>query len=302
MSRVRYLKDKIRLYLLFSCLVVAFSLIVLLLPYDTIYLRDRAYLTTFLVTIILCVGVFLVGTLHNFLVWMQGRGLAGSPEGRLVRVMLRSLRYVTRRVGRAFIVFREEAFYLPKLKDKSTTRWAMHILILGGFVLMLILDIVVTVSLDIARYQPMIASDGWAKLWIRDFAFDLVGLMMLLGLVIAAVRRFVLRPKIVKTELPDAASILFLLAVVLGGFILEGMGIAARVPGHESANSFSFVGQVFAALTPVSFAQYYDQAWLIHGVMSALLIAYIPFSRLFHMIATPIAIEYEKLVTAGARR
>ena len=47
---------------------------------------------------------------------------------------------------------------------------------------------------------------------------------------------------------------------------------------------------------PSSVGAYYDQAWLIHGIMSALLIAYIPFSKLFHMIATPVAIEAEKFV------
>jgi nitrate reductase gamma subunit len=30
--------------------------------------------------------------------------------------------------------------------------------------------------------------------------------------------------------------------------------------------------------------------------MSALLIAYIPFSKLFHMIATPVAIEADKML------
>jgi nitrate reductase gamma subunit len=47
---------------------------------------------------------------------------------------------------------------------------------------------------------------------------------------------------------------------------------------------------------PSSWGQYYDQVWLAHGVMSALLIAYIPFSKMFHMIATPIAIEVDKML------
>jgi nitrate reductase gamma subunit len=52
---------------------------------------------------------------------------------------------------------------------------------------------------------------------------------------------------------------------------------------------------------PASVGQYYDQAWLAHGVLSALLIAYIPFSKLFHMIATPIAIEVEKMLPSEVR-
>src|SRR4030066_1659117 len=104
---------------------------------------------------------------------------------------------------------------------------------------MFALDLIVTFSLDILKYEPMIEEDGWAKIWLRDFGFELVGFMMLLGLSRAAVRRFLLRPKILRTELPDAASILFLLAVVLGGFILEGMGIAGHIQDHRENEAYS---------------------------------------------------------------
>jgi hypothetical protein len=89
------------------------------------------------------------------------------------------------------------------------------------------------------------------------------------------------------------------LGVVLGGFILEGIGIAGSIPGHTVNQEYSFVGYALSLVTPSSWGQYYDQAWLIHGVMSALFIAYIPFSKLFHMIATPIAIEAEQMLPSG---
>jgi heterodisulfide reductase subunit E len=302
MSDARYLKDRISLYLLFFGVVLVISLVILLLPYETVYVQDETYLDVFLVVIVACVFVFFLGTLFNVLLWMSGKGLVGTPEGRLLRLLPRTLRFIfSRRFWRILAVFLKDAFYLSKLKGRSFTRWSMHLLILGGFAAMFILDLLVTFSLDFLKYQPMIEDGGWAKLWIRDFGFEIVGLMMLAGLTIAAVRRFILKPKIVRTELPDATSILFLLAVVLGGFILEGIGIAGRIPGHQVDQAYSFVGYAFAQLMPDSAGQYYNQAWLVHGVMSALLIAYIPFSKLFHMIATPIAIEADKMLPSGVR-
>jgi nitrate reductase gamma subunit len=302
MPGTRYLKDRLGLYLLFSAVVALFAAIVLLLPYDTVYVRDRMYLTIFMVTIILCVAVLILGTLFNALLWMRGRGLLSTPERRLLGMIPRVIRFTVRRTGGVASAFAKDALYLSKLKERSLTRWSMHLLILGGFLLMLLLDLVATFSLDIAKYQPMIQNDGWAKLWIRDFGFDLAGLMMLVGLMIAFVRRFVIKPKIVRTELPDAASVLFLLAVVVGGFLLEGMGIAGRIPGHETNQAYSFLGYAFSTAMPASAGEYYDQAWLVHGVMSAFLIAYIPFSKLFHMIATPIAIEVEKTLPSEERQ
>ena len=300
MAEGRYLRDRAWLYALFVLLVAAVSLIILLLPYETVYVRDRAYLGLFLATVVVCVAVFLLGILFNFLLWMRGKGLTGTPEGRLLRTVFRSMRFVlSRRFGRILSVFAKDAFYLSKLKERSLTRWLMHLLILGGFAATFVLDLIVTFSLDILKYQPMIDDDGWAKVWVRDFAFDLTGLMLLVGLLIAAVRRFVIRPDIVRTESADAVSIVFLLAVVLGGFVLEGMGIAGATPGHRVDDTYSFVGYIFSKAMPSSVGQYYDQAWLIHGLMSALLIAYIPFSKLFHMVASPIAIEAEKMLPSG---
>lgn len=299
MSGDRYLKDRLGLYLLLAVLLVLFAAIVLLLPYETVYVRNRTYLSAFLITIIACVVVFTLGITYNALLWMRGSGLVGTPEQRLLKLLPRALAFMCRRFGKTLSVFAKDAVYLSRLKSRSLTRWSMHLLILGGFILMFLLDLITTFSLDIVRYGPMMQDNGWAKLWIRDFGFDLAGAAMLVGLVIAFARRFVLRSKIVRTELPDAVSVIFLMAVVAGGFVLEGMGIAGRIPGHESHQIYSFLGYAISLAMPSSAGQYYDQAWLIHGVMSALLIAYVPFSKLFHMIATPIAIEADKMLPSG---
>lgn len=297
MAEGRYLKERLWLYLLLVGVIAILSAIILVLPYGTVYVQERMYLFFFLATIVICVCVFIMGTVFNALLWMQGKGLTRSPEGRLLRLMGRYARFMlSKSFTKTRAAFARDALYLSKLKGRSGLRWFMHLLILGGFALTFVLDLIVTFSLDLLNYTPMIEEGGWAKIWIRDFAFEVAGLMMLTGLMIAAVRRFVLKPKIVRTELPDAVSIVFLLLVVLGGFVLEGIGIAGSIPGHTVNQEYSFIGYAFSLVTPDSWGQYFDQAWLIHGIMSALFIAYIPFSKLFHMIATPLAIEAEQML------
>lgn len=293
----RYLSERALLYVPFFAMIVFASAIILLLPYDTVYVRDQAYLQMFLVTVVVCTAVFLLGTLHNVLLWMRGKGLVSTPEKRLLCFAGRALRLLfSRMLARALGVFVRDALYLSRLKGRSWSRWFMHIMILGGFVLMFVLDLVVTLSLDVLQYQPMIEESGWAKLWLRDVGFEVAGLMMLIGLSIAAIRRFILKPSIVRTELPDAASIIFLLAVVAGGFVLEGIGIAGTIPGHQENVEYSFLGYAVSVMLPASSGEFYDAAWLVHGIMSALLIAYIPFSKMFHMIASPIAIELDGIM------
>ena len=290
------------LYILLAVVLAAFTSVMLLLPYDTVYVQERAYLQWFLVVIIVSVIVFTLGIVSNALLWMRGNGLVGSPEARLMRTLAKALSLLfSRRMGRLVRVFLKEALYISRLRGLSSFRWFAHLMILGGFVLMLVLDIVVTISMDVFGWEAMISSDGWAKLLVRDLAFEIVGLMMLVGLLMAMVRRFLIRPKQLRTEGADTATLLFLFLVVAGGFVLEGMGIAGGIPGHEANEPYSFVGYAFSLLMPESAGDYYDQAWLVHGVMSALLIAYIPFSKLFHMVTAPIAIELEDMFKEGGR-
>jgi nitrate reductase gamma subunit len=292
---------RLSLYLLLVVVLTAFTLVILVLPYDTVYVQDRTYLHWFLAVIVVSVVVFTIGVVSNALLWMRGKGLVGTPESRLMYMSAKALSFAfSRRMARLVRVFVKEALYIAKLRDLSAFRWLAHLMLLGGFVLMLVLDIAVTVSMDVLGWQAMIVSDGWAKLLVRDFAFEVAGLMMLVGIVMAMARRFVARPKQLKTEGADIATLSFLFLVVAGGFVLEGMGIAGAIPGHEANESYSFVGYAFSLLMPESAGDYYDQAWLVHGVMSALLIAYIPFSKLFHMVTAPVAIEFESLLEAEA--
>ncbi len=285
---------RLSLYLLLVFVISAFTLAVLMLPYDTVYVQDRAYLDWFLTVMVVCFAVFVLGTVSNVLVWMRGKGLVGTPESRLVRTVARALSVIfSRKIVRLTSVFLREALYIAKLRELSTLRWFAHFMILGGFLLMFALDIFVTLSLDLFRWEAMISEDGWAKLLVRDFAFEIAGLMMLVGLAMALTRRFVARPKQLSAEGADAASLVFLFLVVVGGFVLEGMGMAGSIAGHEGNEPYSFVGYAFSLVMPESAGDYYDQAWLVHAVMSALLIAFIPFSRLFHMLVTPVVIQLE---------
>lgn len=302
MSSNGKLAGRATLYLILVAVVSAFTIVVLMLPYDTVYVRERAYLHWFLATMIVCFAVFLIGASANALIWMRGKGLVGTPESRLVRLLVKALPVVfSRMIVRLGSAFIKEALYIAKLRELSAFRWLAHLMILGGFVLMLALDLLVTMSMDLLAWEAMIANDGWAKLLVRDLAFEVAGLMMLMGLLMAVGRRFIARPRQLRTEGADIATLSFLLFIVAGGFALEGMGIAGGIPGHEGDEWYSFVGYSVSLAMPESAGDYYDQAWLVHAVASALLIAYIPFSKLFHMLAAPIAIELEALLGKEGR-
>jgi nitrate reductase gamma subunit len=307
----RYLFDRAGVYL---CLLTALSLAtaaVLLVPFEHTYIEDSgadaAYHIFFIAMAATATIVFILGMFYNAMVWMDGAlsGIeANAPRSRKLTVSSkRFLKAVfSRDFGRHLRVFVAEGLLLRKLRKTSRARWLLHALVLFGFLGTFILDIVTVIGVDILQSQQFIDPLGWGKLWIRDFGFELFGLMLLVGLLAAALRRLARRSKQLVTGREDATSLLFLLIVVLSGFILEGVAMNSAIPGHESPAMYSFVGAAFAQVLPSVTAQVYAQLWLVHAAISFAFIAYIPFSKLFHLFAAPLAIHLEEIVKKGAGR
>lgn len=185
--------------------------------------------------------------------------------------------------------FAEEVLLHRSLFQVSPFRWVRHQLILWGFGLMFAVELM---AVGVREAWP---SFGFTDVWripdhpVRlafDFAFDLTGLMILLGCILALVFRAMVNGK-PEQKYTDTPTAVFLLAVVLTGFILEGLRIAAA-PGFDHAASF--VGVAFAAAVPagLSLSESHAFMWYTHMLLSCAFIAYVPAKRLVHSCATPI--------------
>jgi len=87
----------------------------------------------------------------------------------------------------------------------------------------------------------------------------------------------------------DTPTTLFLLFVVLSGFVVEGLRILSTVtdPVHRA----EFVGLAIAHLferADVVVESAYEPWWYIHVIAASAFIAYVPVMRLIHTCATPL--------------
>ena len=306
--RGRYLFDRVWIFAVLATILFLVSFVIVSLPYNETYLSysgaPEGYLTAFIALAVLSTCAFFVGMFYNVMAWMEGtiegvdKGL--TRGGKLAISARRFARAIfSRDFARQFKIFVFDSIFLRKLWRTSKARWLFHAFILFGFLGIFVLDIIVTLAVDVFPtfgYMFQIHSSFPVKYWVRDFGFDFFGLILLIGLLAAAGRRFITRPKQLVTSSEDVVSILFLLAVVLSGFIVEGVSIANNLPGHTYNQGYSFVGLAFAQFMPTITPQTYWQIWFLHAVVSVALIAYIPFSKLFHMFAAPLAIQIEGIV------
>ena len=173
----------------------------------------------------------------------------------------------------------------------SKLRWFRHALIFWGFTAMFATELGAVVVRD------SFPAFGWHDVWrepghpVRlafDLVFDVTGLMVLIGCVIALGWRLSVRGKS-ERKFADSPMSAFLLFVVLSGFLVEGWRIA-QTP-LDPYHAWSFVGLGFARVMATFGtlpASAYQPLWLVHVIAACALIGSLPVTRLVHTCATPI--------------
>ncbi|MCG2815054.1 MAG: 4Fe-4S dicluster domain-containing protein [Candidatus Aminicenantes bacterium] len=121
------------------------------------------------------------------------------------------------------------------------------------------------------------------SLWV-----DCMAVAVMIGVVFFAVRRFIIRPKAYRTTLLDSAVIyLFLTAVTLSYLYFEVFAIAH----HPETAGLSWLGVALggwlntSALSAAAVSSYFLISWWLHILVVFGFIAYVPYSKYFHMFA-----------------
>ena len=185
----------------------------------------------------------------------------------------------------------------------SPLRWVRHQLIFWGFGLMFMVEIVAV------AFREAFPAFGWSDVWHQldhplrltfDLAYDLTGLMILVGCILALVFRAMVNGQ-EEQKFTDTPTTVFLLIVVLTGFFVEGIRLA--LAGDYSGAGASFVGLAFAAISPASTGAH-DFLWLVHALAACGFIAYVPLKRMIHSCATPVGrlLNSQKALLAAKKR
>jgi predicted CXXCH cytochrome family protein len=175
-----------------------------------------------------------------------------------------------------------------RLYKRSVIRWFIHSLIFFPFVLRFTWGILALLT---SIWLP-----EWPQVWfmldknhpVTALFFDLTGVIMFLGIVLALLRAGLAKMQ----QLPglpkqDRMALSLIGMIVVVGFIAESMRIA-MVEGPPDA-VYAIVGfgisKLFWGMTGLT--DVYGYIWYVHAILTGVFIAYLPFSRLIHIIAAP---------------
>ena len=167
----------------------------------------------------------------------------------------------------------------------------MHLFLFWGFLALFIGTVLIFFQEDFTKlFFNKIFIFGNFYL-IFSFLLDLFGLLAIIGVLLALFRRYVLRPERLDNKFEDGLVLVSLLLILLTGFTNEGLRIASTSPEFER---WSFLGWQFNKLflaigsSEGSFESLHLVSWWIHVILAFGFIGYISYSRLLHLISSPL--------------
>ena len=172
-----------------------------------------------------------------------------------------------------------------------------HALFFYGFWVLFAATVVVFLDHDLGI--PLM--QGAFYLVFQSLIVDLFGLFVLVGLCYALYRRYVRRPPELERGKPaDAFLLVALLAIVLTGFVLEGLRIAAT---DDEWARWSPVGNLFAGLlgplaSDANLENAYPWLWVTHLLLWHALLAALPFTKFVHAFTSPLNVFFSNPLPA----
>ena len=227
----------------------------------------------------LSLGYVVIAFVRKWLSW--GSGISEAAAG-------------SRDYKRSSMVWLIEVFVQRQLFGLSFPRWLIHILIFYGFLGLTLLPAIacilraigyLAVSNTLPHYYLHPEGYFFVKIWGDSF-----GLLLLAGLAMASIRRFLRAEARQTSNQMDIMLLGLLLSVALSGFVLEGLRLA---PLHAEIVRYSYIGRLFSPPGTYTLEQlrpWLTACWTFHFLLVVTLIVYLPHSKLMHSLLAPVII------------
>jgi len=168
---------------------------------------------------------------------------------------------------------------------------ALHALFFWGFAILFAGTLLIMAQADFSApvLGVVFLKGSFYKMF--SLALDLAGLIVLFMLGGLFMRRFVNRPEGLETVRGDYVAHALLFAIILTGFVVEGVRMAAtEIMVNPELAHFSpgglMAGQFFLGMSAANLSLIHKILWWVHFFLAMGFIAAIPFIKLRHIVTT----------------
>jgi len=247
------------------------------------------------ITTLTALLIFGIGMLGAGSIWFSGSlaGAAGSAVGSKRFMTIQSMLTVifSSRIFPTIKVLILDGLLQRRLYRISRSRWLIHALIFFPFL--------IRFCWGLSALVASIRLPQWHGVWIMldknhplsAFLFDLFGVLVILGVGLIIVRKYVLESESKLKGLPrtDWPTYGLMGGIIIVGFILEGMRIV--MTGTPEGSQYAFLGFGISRLfAGADLTGIYGYMWYVHAIFTGAFMAYLPFSRMFHIIMVPVVL------------
>ena len=178
----------------------------------------------------------------------------------------------------------------------------MHAFLLWGFIVLFLGTITIAFQEDLTLPAFGIHFLIGRFYLIYKLILNVAGLVVLLGVIMALLRRYGFRPARLGKGYEDGLVLVWIFMILTTGFILEGLRIHS-VKAHWEIWSLGgwIVSEIFLkmGLQSSHVLSLHKTVWWTHLFMAFIFIAYIPFSKLIHLLTSPANIVINGLIPHG---
>jgi nitrate reductase gamma subunit len=232
-------------------------------------------MAAFWIVIPLFVGVLFIGLYRNLFAKLA---VIFGASGRFIPLQ----NIDAAALGQAYA---DEVVLQRRIRLRGRLPWTRHMLISWGFSVLFAFDLLTALLTKYLPSEPfMHGNAGWLVL---KFGLNLSGIVLLVGLLIALVRG-VTTAGTEQARFNDTPGTVFLLLVVVTGFIAQGLHFAnvpAR-PGYGWTLLGHWMGEALRGGAPYTAS--YSFFWMAHALLASAFLAYLGWSRMIHVFAAPL--------------
>jgi hypothetical protein len=189
-------------------------------------------------------------------------------------------------------VFVVDVLLLRGILKESLSRWTIHSFIYLPFFLRFFIGLILLIVSKCFPMSPSIAMLLDKNCPPIAFTYDLLGLCVIIGVAGATMRRFQKTFQNRPSGGQDMIVLALLGAILVTGFIVEGLRILLTgIPSSVALPSFvGYPLSQFLGLIPIRWEWVYPYGWYVHAILTGLFIIYLPFSKMFHILVSPMVL------------
>jgi Fe-S oxidoreductase/nitrate reductase gamma subunit len=233
---------------------------------------------------IVALGVCAWGVYQRVMSWRQGKADSErlSDWGVRLKVLLREV-------------------FLQKQVRGSGYPAIFHCLVFYSFIVLTVTTAILTVQSDIINPLGLDVNifSGFVYA-LFSIGSEFAGVFVLVGLGMAAWRRYAKKPATLPNDREDGLVLLLIAGIIVTGFLIEGLRIAV-VGDQWPILSFAgyAISPLFAGLSTESARGAHIVLWWLHALLAFGWIALIPYTKFFHILSLPTNAFFSKLKPRG---